>query len=235
MAPEPTHIPTKERLLEAAGEVFAEKGFRDATVRDICARAGANLAAVNYHFRDKESLYGASFEHAQRYEQEHYPLESFESYGSGQERLGAFIRQFCLRLFDKGRPNWHVKLMSREMIEPTGELDTIVERAIRPKFELLSAIIADLLGPTAPHEVVELCAASVIGQCLHYHHCTEVTKRLCSGWQDGQSFLDDVVGHVTWFSVRALEGIRTDLLAGKSPMPATLPRISRHPAGGGEP
>ena len=49
--------PTKARLLEAAGEEFAEKGFELARVRAICERAGANLAAVNYHFGDKEQLY----------------------------------------------------------------------------------------------------------------------------------------------------------------------------------
>ena len=48
---------TKARLLEAAGEEFAEKGFELARVRAICERAGANLAAINYHFGDKEQLY----------------------------------------------------------------------------------------------------------------------------------------------------------------------------------
>ena len=47
---------TRERLLEAAGEVFAERGFREATVRGICKRANANNAAVNYHFGEKEEL-----------------------------------------------------------------------------------------------------------------------------------------------------------------------------------
>lgn len=210
-------IPTKERLLEAAGEVFAEKGFRDATVRDICARAGANIAAVNYHFRDKESLYAATFEHVQQFEQEHYPLDAFESSGTPQERLVAFIRIMCLRLFDRGRPIWHIKLMTREMIDPTLVMDAIVVKSIKPKFEILTNIVGENLGLPARHDVTEMCAASVIGQVVHYHHCREVTKRLCSGWQEGTTFIDDLVSHVAWFSLRALDGIRADVAAGRAP------------------
>src|SRR6516164_2523355 len=54
----------RQRLLEAAGEIFAAKGFEGATVRDICKRAGANIAAVNYYFRDKERLYIEAVKHA---------------------------------------------------------------------------------------------------------------------------------------------------------------------------
>jgi AcrR family transcriptional regulator len=71
--PDPTMTETRQRLLEAAGAVFAERGFRATTVREICHRARANLAAVNYHFGDKERLYGAVLQYALRYALQKYP------------------------------------------------------------------------------------------------------------------------------------------------------------------
>ena len=59
-------LETRRRLLDAAGEVFAEKGFAKATVREICQKAEANIAAVNYHFGDKEKLYAAVLPTASR-------------------------------------------------------------------------------------------------------------------------------------------------------------------------
>ena len=51
----------RNRLLEAAAESFAEKGFDGTSVRDITAKASCNVAAVNYHFGGKENLYFAVF------------------------------------------------------------------------------------------------------------------------------------------------------------------------------
>ncbi|HLY72930.1 MAG TPA: CerR family C-terminal domain-containing protein, partial [Planctomycetota bacterium] len=139
---------TRERLLEAGGVVFSESGFRSATVRDIVTRAGANLAAVNYHFGDKEGLYAAVLEHyAGAALAKHPPLGGLHPDASPEEQLHAFVRAFLLRILDKGHQAVHGKMMAREMIEPTAALDRIVEQMIRPLYGRLCAILKALAGP----------------------------------------------------------------------------------------
>src|SRR5437762_1709857 len=120
---------TRQRLLDAAGEVFADHGFRAATVRDICRRAGANVAAVNYHFGDKEKLYLEVLRESHRCASEKYGDVGAAAALSGakpEEKLRAHVRSFLLRIFDSGRPAWHGRLMSREMIDPSPALDVLV-------------------------------------------------------------------------------------------------------------
>ena len=52
---------TVERILDAAEQLFAEKGFAETSLRLITSKAGVNLAAVNYHFGSKKSLIQAVF------------------------------------------------------------------------------------------------------------------------------------------------------------------------------
>src|SRR5579862_7359672 len=92
--------PTRGQLLEAAGAVFAEVGFHSATIREICQRAGANIAAVNYHFGDKQALYSAVLAETFHASLQKYPADMGLSAGATvEQRLHAFIRSFLLRIF----------------------------------------------------------------------------------------------------------------------------------------
>jgi len=198
---------TRRQLLEAAGGVFAEVGFRDATVREICRRAGANVAAVNYHFGDKETLYleVLRYTHARALEK-YPPLLDLPANASPEKKLHAFVCSLLLRIFDKGPTAWHGKLMSREMIEPTGALDSVVEERIRPMAAHLTQIVAELLKVPATDERVHLCASSVVSQCVFYHHCRPVVSRLFPTQlpQDKDS-IDHLAEHITKFSLAAIK------------------------------
>ena len=90
---------TRERILEAAGELFAEGGFRGATVRNICDRAGANVSAIKYHFGAKEELYSEVLRHWHEFAIRKYPpLLGVGENAPPMEQLRAFIRSLLFRL-----------------------------------------------------------------------------------------------------------------------------------------
>ena len=185
---------TRERILEAAADVFAEKGFREATIRDIVSRARVNLAAVNYHFRDKKRLYAEVLEREMRAVHAKHPIDGDST---PERRLRAFIDGFLRRVTD--RDSRAGRLMAREMIEPTAALDRLAERVIRPIYERLVALTREVRG--MPRPKAELAAKSVLGQMLFYKHCAPVVERI-----DGRlPRTEDLAEHILRFS---LGGIR---------------------------
>jgi AcrR family transcriptional regulator len=195
---------TYQALIEAAGEVFAEVGYRAATVREICHRAGANIAAVNYHFGDKQQLYIEVLRYAQSRAMARYPTDlGLKSDAPPDLRLKAFIRAFLLRIFDEGPIAWHGKLMSREMIDPTSALDALVEEKIRPQARQLTGIVRQLLGRKASEKQVRWCALSIVSQCLFYHHCRPVLVRLYAD-QEFAADIEPLAEHIAAFSLGAL-------------------------------
>ena len=59
------HLPeARQRLLASAEDIFAEKGFDAASIREISTAAGVNLASIKYYFGDKEGLYIEAVKHA---------------------------------------------------------------------------------------------------------------------------------------------------------------------------
>lgn len=200
---------TRRRLLEAAVEVFAEEGFRKATLHEIARRADANIASTGYHFGSKEGLYAAVFEYAeQQTRQLHPPLaDDGAPEGEPEERLRRHVTSFLTRLLDPNRPAWFARLLAREMIEPTPALDRLVRSRMRANHEQLSAILRELLGAGASEEDVRLCALSVISQCTFYRNSAPIISRLYPDLVPTKE-IERLADHVTRFSLAAIRGLR---------------------------
>jgi TetR/AcrR family transcriptional regulator, regulator of cefoperazone and chloramphenicol sensitivity len=197
---------TEKRLLEAAGEIFAEHGYRATTVRQICEKAGANLAAVNYHFGDKEGLYMAVLRSVPVANAEKYPAHlGLTPDASAEQKLGAYIQSLLHRVFDDGRPGWHTKIIAREMIEPTRALDTLLEEVARPVHQELASIVRELLDGAASDEAVRLCSLSIMSQCVYYHHARPVIRRLYPEQKYGAEDIARLTDHIMKFSLEALK------------------------------
>ena len=192
---------TKSRLLEAAGEEFASKGFEGATVRSICDRAGTNLAAVNYHFGDKEQLYEQAVLQAHRCGPG-MPPESVDGESPAQA-LRSYIGSFLSNVVALQSPTWHQTLMLREMVNPTGASETLVREAIRPRFERLSGIIRRLC-PEADDRRIQALAFSVVGQCLHYKLTRSISERLVGSEAFARLDMDYLTDHITRFTLAAI-------------------------------
>jgi AcrR family transcriptional regulator len=196
---------TRARLLEAAGEIFAERGFRSATIRDICRKADANVAAVHYHFGDKEELYAEVLKHWSGIALQKYPPHlGLPDDAPVERRLHAFIRSALFRMHDKGRPAWHGKVMAREMVEPTSALEDLTRDVIRPLYARLVALVREIHGGRPGPEQLRLCVNSILGQIMFYQHARAFICRLTPEQKFETEDIERIADHVTRFSLLAI-------------------------------
>jgi AcrR family transcriptional regulator len=158
----------RAKLLQAAGPIFADKGFRAATVRDICKAAGTNGAAVNYYFGDKERLYIETVKQATRVRAEEVPFPEHPAGTSALVRLHAFVETLLTRMLDSDPERWQARLMAREVLQPTRACHEMVEDYFRPNFEQLTEILAELLPEGTSEARLRQFGFSVVGQCFFY-------------------------------------------------------------------
>jgi TetR/AcrR family transcriptional regulator, regulator of cefoperazone and chloramphenicol sensitivity len=193
------------RILEAAGEIFAEEGFARATIRKICSRAGVNVASVSYHFGDKEGLYFAVLNHYRTKAYEEFPPDlGVDESSSAEDKLKAFVRSFMFRILGQGGPSWFGKLFAREFIEPTKAFDVMVEESIRPSYNMLMETVSEIIGMDIDERSLRLCTASIVGQCLYYRNSREVISRIIGKDYFSDSEIEDIAKHITRFSLNAI-------------------------------
>ncbi|HWE02328.1 MAG TPA: CerR family C-terminal domain-containing protein [Tepidisphaeraceae bacterium] len=197
---------TRRKLLQAAGEVFADRGFHAATIKQITDRAGASLASVNYHFQDKAELYAAVLRRIAEEVAEVIPPDDQMS-GDATARFRQFIHYFCSRLMGREKPAWEQVLMAREMAEPTAALEPLYKQVVGPLSEKLSALIAELLRASPSDPAVGLAAASVLGQCVYYMRHRRLFSRM-HPQMDVPPSVEQLAGHITAFSLAGIRAAR---------------------------
>ena len=196
---------TRDRILEAAGELFAEGGFRGATVRMICERAKVNVSAIKYHFGGKEELYSEVLKYWHEFAIKKYPpLLGVSEDSPSQEQLRAFIRSLLFRLLDKGKPAWFGKLMAREMAEPTKAFDHMVKEVMRPLIRLLSSIVQKVVEIPVSEEEALRCCTSIIGQCVYYYNARYMAQLFRQDVSSPEE-IERIADHIIHFSLKGLE------------------------------
>lgn len=196
---------TKQRILEAAGRVFSENGYRQSTVREICSYAGVNIAAINYYFQGKENLYIETLRYWKNIAFEKYPRELGTSENNTpEERLKGFIRSFVFRILDTGRESCIGRLMLKEYADPTGALNVMVEEVIRPMFTFLSTIVGQIISSDPSGALVRSCCSSIVSQCAFFLYARPVIRRLVGDEQMGPTDIEGITDHIFRFSLAAL-------------------------------
>jgi AcrR family transcriptional regulator len=204
-------IDTYKKLLKAASEVFAEKGYRKATIAEICHWAQSNVAAVNYHFGSKDELYIAVWKHAFKEALRIYPPDGGLPQGAPpEEQLRAFHHSILHRILDDGRLGCAGQILLREMVDPTEAIQKVHEDVIRPLRESIRQIIYQLLGPEATEQQITFCAMSVIHQCLAigFRKGRRRLPAFLDVSQSRQSTIDALAEHITLFSLAGIAAVR---------------------------
>jgi TetR/AcrR family transcriptional regulator, regulator of cefoperazone and chloramphenicol sensitivity len=199
-------LETRERLLRAAERLFADRGFKKVTVRDICREARANVAAVNYHFGDKLGLYREVIQigiDAMR-----AATEAGRQAGERQppdEQLRRFLTIWIGRLLTPGHETIH-RLMQRELQDPTPAFDEVIDAAVRPRLDYLSAVVARMLDCDPKDQLVLRCVAAAQAPVVAYLP-NPIAARLGFTRPQTPAQIDEAAHHIAEFAVAGVKAV----------------------------
>jgi AcrR family transcriptional regulator len=198
---------TRNKLLDSAGQVFADSGYHAATIREICARAGVNVALVNYHFGDKLELYTEVLRHSIGASKNGLIQQALLSTEPPVEALRELILAMLHRVCRADRPGWHFRLMVHELAQPTPAMSAVIDETMGPVYERFCKLIGDILKLAPDHDTTRLCAHSVIAQIVHYVHSRHVIARLWPDLELDAERIAQIAAHITDFSLAYLREI----------------------------
>ena len=213
---QPTHAPTtdqgpgtRRRLLDAAAELFATRGYRNVAIRDICEQACANIAAVNYHFGGKDNLHLAAMQHARQ----RALKEDAQQAGPTQtgplppaEKLRRHLHAMFARAFADGPAGWYMQMVLRELADPTPAMPYAIDENIAPYHRKLQAIVGQLMQQDPDTDAVKDTAAAILATALYYHTCRPVMQQLRPGFVFNAPTAERLADQITNMALTGIAG-----------------------------
>jgi len=199
---------TQKSLLVAAAEVFAEKGFRDATIAEISKRAKTNVAAINYHFGNKETLYREAWRQSFLDSIKAYPPDGgIDTSAAPEQRLAGLVGALLRRINDKDNKEFHI--VNKELANPTGLLEEVMKEEMMPLRRRIMALMHEIMGPDRTESMVRFCTVSILSQCVIPAFINMVERPGVDG-EDASLRIEDIedyARHVVTFSLAGIKKV----------------------------
>lgn len=205
---------TRLKLIEAGLRIYSEVGFQAASTRRLAAAAGVNIAAILYHFGNKEGLYLAVIDHIVDYYQKNLGQDLAEirhALADGKtapeecctllDRYVRLLVKFVLR--ETNECSRVSRITTREQLDPTSAFERLYEGFIKEMRETLTDLVAAILGDGIPPDETKLIAETILGQVAIFKS-SRVAVLHNMGWDRyGDQTMAEIERIVT-FNVKAL-------------------------------
>ena len=211
--PEPEHA--RERLIDAAIKLFAEKGYEGTSVRDLATAAGVNVAAVSYHFGSKDTLYQETLraclapcaEMRARMQSHLEAVQQKKGRKAAEEALRGCIREFLEVLMSPLSKHSH--LVIREQMEGKPRFEPVIREFFQPVGIILREVIA-MLAPEMSETSAFMVITGIIGQCMHTYKA-RATYRVLGGIDSHSAeYIEMVSKHIAHFTALGLRGMERE-------------------------
>jgi TetR/AcrR family transcriptional regulator, regulator of cefoperazone and chloramphenicol sensitivity len=209
LEPQAAGDPTRAKLLKVAGRAFAERGFHATTIREICRRAGTNVAAVNYHFHDKIGLYTEVLQESVRAKNFESIRDAFDRSAPPEQTLRDVIRMRLRGMRSGNVPDYQLRIMAHELAQPTPVMSRMINKVSRPIYERFLELVGKIIGLPTDHEKTRMCVHSIMGQIFLYVLAAPVLVRLWPELDMTPVQLERIADHISDFSLAYLREVRS--------------------------
>lgn len=205
----------RERLIDAAIKLFAERGYEGTSVRELATAAGVNVAAVSYHFGSKDALYHEALraclapcgEMRERMQIHLDTAQRKKTRKAAEDALRGCIKDFLEVLVSPAARHSH--LVMREQMEGKQRFEPVIREFFQPVGSIVQQVIL-MLAPELPPMRVFIVLSGIIGQCLHVYKARGTFRVLAGVDSHSPEYIEMISRHMSHFTAIGLRGLERE-------------------------